>query len=199
MWNYLHSIHFPLSLSSLPYYQAEFKYIEKGLLLLQFASLGISGPDPFSRHAGKDLSPLSGFQPPGGFSSLATGEHDAASIEKKKAAQQAYQEELKKQVRFDAFAFTLYEWGPLAQGARDFDKVIELPHSWIFIYNLCGSQVLARGNCVAVALRRMIAKIRASFWLGSSLIKTDYTPLFVICLRGYLLKLFLTFRIWCVM
>lgn len=56
------------------------------------------GPDPFSRHAGKDLSPHSGFQPPGGFSSLGTGEHDAASIEKKKAAQQAYQEELKKQM-----------------------------------------------------------------------------------------------------
>ena len=38
-WNeceiYLHIIHFPLSLSSLPHYQAEFKYIEKGLLILQ--------------------------------------------------------------------------------------------------------------------------------------------------------------------
>ncbi|XP_015755806.1 PREDICTED: centrosome and spindle pole associated protein 1-like [Acropora digitifera] len=56
------------------------------------------GPDPFSRHAGKDLSPHSGFQPPGGFSSITTGEHDTASIEKKKAAQQAYQEELKKQM-----------------------------------------------------------------------------------------------------
>ena len=32
---YLHIIHFPLSLSSLPPYQAEFKYIEKGLLILQ--------------------------------------------------------------------------------------------------------------------------------------------------------------------
>ena len=28
-------IHFPLSLSSLPHYQAEFKYIEKGLLLIK--------------------------------------------------------------------------------------------------------------------------------------------------------------------
>ena len=38
-WNeyeiYLHIIHFALSLSSLPHYQAEFKYIEKGLLILQ--------------------------------------------------------------------------------------------------------------------------------------------------------------------
>ena len=32
MWNYLHIIHFSLSLSSLPHYQAEFNYIEKGLL-----------------------------------------------------------------------------------------------------------------------------------------------------------------------
>ena len=30
--NYLHIIQFPLSLSSLPYYQVEFSYIGKGLL-----------------------------------------------------------------------------------------------------------------------------------------------------------------------
>ena len=31
MWHYLHIIQFPLSLSSLPHYQAEFKYMEKCL------------------------------------------------------------------------------------------------------------------------------------------------------------------------
>jgi len=38
------------------------------------------------------------LQPPGGFSSIGVGGTDPASAEKKKAAQQAYQEELKRQV-----------------------------------------------------------------------------------------------------
>ena len=32
IFGYLHIIHFPLSLSSLPHYQGEFMYIEKGQL-----------------------------------------------------------------------------------------------------------------------------------------------------------------------
>lgn len=86
-----------------------------------------------------------------------------------------------------------------AQGARDCDKVIELPRRWIFFYNLFGSEILARGKCVAVAFRRTTAKIWAFVLLGSSLINTDCRPLFVICLQGYVLKLFLTFRVWCTM
>ena len=56
-------------------------------------------PGAFTQHGGGELSPRSGLQPPGGYSSLGGAGTDPGSAEKKKAAQQAYQEELKKQVK----------------------------------------------------------------------------------------------------
>ena len=55
-------------------------------------------PAAFPQQGGGDLSPRAGMQPPGGYSSLGAVGADAGSAEKKKAAQQAYQEELKRQV-----------------------------------------------------------------------------------------------------
>ena len=62
--------------------------------------IGYTTPAPgaFPQQGGGELSPRSGVQPPGGLSSIGGGAADPASAEKKKAAQQAYQEELKRQV-----------------------------------------------------------------------------------------------------
>ena len=68
--------------------------------LPDFLFIGYTTPAPgsFLQQGGGELSPRSGLQPPGGFSSIGAGTADPASGEKKKAAQQAYQEELKRQV-----------------------------------------------------------------------------------------------------
>ena len=65
-----------------------------------FVFTGYPTPAPGALHhqGGGELSPHSGMQPPGGVSSIGAGGADPASAEKKKAAQQAYQEELKRQV-----------------------------------------------------------------------------------------------------
>lgn len=55
-------------------------------------------PTAFPQQGGGDLSPRSGLQPPGGYSSLGAVGADPGSTDKKKASQQAYQEELKRQV-----------------------------------------------------------------------------------------------------
>ncbi|CAH3161693.1 unnamed protein product [Porites lobata] len=55
-------------------------------------------PAPYPQQGGGSLSPRSGLQPPGGFSSLGAAGTDPASSDKKKASQQAYQEELKRQM-----------------------------------------------------------------------------------------------------
>lgn len=65
-----------------------------------FTGYPTPGPSAFPQQGGGDLSPRSTFQPPGGFSSLGAAATDPASADKKKAAQQAYQEELKKQVNY---------------------------------------------------------------------------------------------------
>ena len=73
-------------------------------ILLVIILTGYTTPAPaatsFSQQGGGDLSPHSTLQPPGGLSSLGAAGTDPASAEKKKAAQQAYQEELRKQVNF---------------------------------------------------------------------------------------------------
>ena len=56
-------------------------------------------PAPYPQQGGGSLSPRSGLQPPGGFSSLGAAGTDPASSDKKKASQQTYQEELKRQVK----------------------------------------------------------------------------------------------------
>ena len=63
-----------------------------------FTGYSTAGPSAFPQQGGGDLSPRSTLQPPGGFSSLGAAGTDPASADKKKAAQQAYQEELRKQV-----------------------------------------------------------------------------------------------------
>ena len=63
-----------------------------------FTGYTTPAPGAFSQQSGGELSPRSGVQPPGGVSSIGAGAADPASAEKKKAAQQAYQEELKRQV-----------------------------------------------------------------------------------------------------
>lgn len=65
---------------------------------LMFTGYPTPAPGAFPQQGGVELSPHSGMQPPGGFSSIGAGGADPASAEKKKAAQQAYQEELKRQV-----------------------------------------------------------------------------------------------------
>lgn len=69
--------------------------------MLYFVFTGYTTPAPgaFPQQGGGELSPHSGMQPPGGFSSIGAGDADPASAEKKKAAQQAYQEDLKRQVQ----------------------------------------------------------------------------------------------------
>ncbi|XP_068748088.1 centrosome and spindle pole-associated protein 1-like isoform X1 [Montipora capricornis] len=52
-----------------------------------------------SHQGGNELSRQSGFQPPGGYSSIGGADSDQASVDKKKATQLAYQEELKKQMQ----------------------------------------------------------------------------------------------------
>ncbi|XP_078361952.1 centrosome and spindle pole-associated protein 1-like isoform X2 [Oculina patagonica] len=56
-------------------------------------------PTAFPQQGGGDLSPRSGLQPPGGYSSLGAVGADPGSTDKKKASQQAYQEELKRQMQ----------------------------------------------------------------------------------------------------
>lgn len=70
------------------------------LSLPDFLFTGYTTPAPgsFLQQGGGELSPHSGLQPPGGFSSIGAEGADPASAERKKAAQQAYQEELKRQV-----------------------------------------------------------------------------------------------------
>lgn len=63
-----------------------------------FTEYTTPAPGSFLQQGGGELSPRSGLQPPGGFSSIGVGGTDPASAEKKKATQQAYQEELKRQV-----------------------------------------------------------------------------------------------------
>ena len=61
---------------------------------------GYTTPTPaaFPLQGGGELNPRSGMQPPGGYSSIGAVGADPGSNDKKKAAQQAYQEELRKQV-----------------------------------------------------------------------------------------------------
>lgn len=62
---------------------------------------GYTTPAPSSFPQGNEgeLSPQSRLQPPGGYSSFGAGSDDPALVDKKKAAKQAYQEELKRQMQ----------------------------------------------------------------------------------------------------
>lgn len=56
-------------------------------------------PSSFPQGGEGELSPRSHLQPPGGYSSIGAGTNDPALVDKKKATQQAYQEELKRQMQ----------------------------------------------------------------------------------------------------
>ena len=81
-------------------------FLSTGMLISNYFSLiwvivaGYTTPAPSSFPQGNEgeLSPHSRLQPPGGYSSFGTGSDDPALVDKKKAARQAYQEELKRQV-----------------------------------------------------------------------------------------------------
>ena len=81
-------------------------FLSTGMLISNYSSLiwfivtGYTTPAPSSFPQGNEgeLSPHSRLQPPGGYSSFGAGSDDPALVDKKKAAQQAYQEELKRQV-----------------------------------------------------------------------------------------------------
>ena len=81
-------------------------FLSTGMLISNYFSLiwfivtGYTTPAPSSFPQGNEgeLSPQSRLQPPGGYSSFGAGSDDPALVDKKKAAQQAYQEELKRQV-----------------------------------------------------------------------------------------------------